>query len=145
LLRAKGAANESAAVGTIRMLDTAQTTYSASYPEKGFARDFATLGPDPHGPGHESSLHAGLIDGALGNSTCAVGAWCTRSGFRFMLKAVCLQETCMNFVVVGTPVESSQGTRSFCSTSDGVVRFKVGPTLTQPISVSQCRTWQPLR
>jgi hypothetical protein len=145
LLRAKGAANNSAAVGTIRMLDTAQAAYSATYPEKGFARDFATLGPDPRGPGHESSLHAGLIDEALGNSTCTVGAWCTRSGFRFMLKAVCLQETCMNFAVAGTPVESSQGNRSFCSTSDGVVRFRVGPTLTQAISVSQCRTWQPLR
>ena len=34
--------------------------------------------------------------------------------------------------------------RSFCSTSDGVIRFKSGPPLTSSLSVSECREWQPL-
>jgi len=145
VLRTKSSANESAAVATIRMLDVAQVTYSSTYPQEGYARDFATLGPDPRGTGYESSHHAGLIDTELGNSTCTVGAWCAKAGFRFMLRAMCLQEKCLNYVVVGTPVEGNEATRSFCSISDGVVRYKIGPPLSGPVSVSQCRTWLPLR
>ncbi len=145
LLRAKIAANESSAVGTMRTLDTAQITYSFMYPQKGYARDLATLGPGPRGSGAESAEHASLIDATLGNASCAAGAWCTKSGFQFRITAVCKQQLCMEFVVVGTPVTSNEGTRSFCSTSDAVVRFKTGPPLTSPVSVSGCHAWSPLQ
>jgi hypothetical protein len=146
LLRARSAANESAAVAMIRNLDTAQITYAMTYPQKGYARDLASLGPDPRGTGFESLRHAGLIDYALGNATCTAGVWCTHSGFRFTLKASCVQQQpCKNFVVMGTPIASDRGSRNFCSTADGLVRFELGPPLTEPITASQCRTWEPLR
>jgi hypothetical protein len=48
LLRAKIAANEASAAGSIRTIVTAQVTYASLYPERGFAPDLATLGPDPN-------------------------------------------------------------------------------------------------
>jgi type IV pilus assembly protein PilA len=45
LLRSRMAANNSAAVGTIRSVNTAQVTYATSYPLSGFAGSWAQLGP----------------------------------------------------------------------------------------------------
>ena len=145
LLRARIVANESSAVATIRTVNTAQIMYSSAYPQKGFARDLATLGPDPSKVGSPSPDHAGVIDATLGNASCTAGSWCTKSGFRFSLTAVCKQQRCEEFVVVGTPISSSAGSRIFCSTSDAVVRYKTGPPLTSPVSVSECRAWSPLQ
>ena len=127
LLRARMAANEGAAIGMIRTVDTSQLTYSAAYPQRGFAPDLASLGPSPSGTGAKSAEHASLIDAMLGNASCTTGTWCTAHGFRFSVAAVCKQQLCGEFVVVGTPVASNSGGRSFCSTSDGVIRFKTGP------------------
>jgi TonB family protein len=145
LLRARNAANEASAVGTIRTINTAQVIYSSSYPQKGYARDLATLGSDPRGAGVASADHASLIDATLGNASCTAGAWCAKSGFQFRVTAICKQQRCKEFVVVGTPVTNSAGTRSFCSTSDGVIRFKVVPPPTSPVSASECQAWPPLQ
>jgi hypothetical protein len=145
LLRARIAANEASAVATIRTANTAQVSYSMTYPQRGFAHDLATLGPDPSGFKKSSADHASFIDATLGNASCTAGAWCTKSGFQFRITAVCKQQRCEEFVVVGTPVGSGTGSRSFCSTSDAVVRFKAGPPLTSPVSVSECLGWPPLQ
>jgi type IV pilus assembly protein PilA len=144
LLRARVAANESSAVGTIRSINTAQIAYAATY-RKGFARDLATLGPNPNGASTPSSLHAGMIDAPLGNASCTAGSWCTKSGFRFMISPACKRLRCDEYVVVGTFENSTTGLRSFCSTSDAVIRFKIGPPLTSPLSLSECREWTPLQ
>lgn len=143
LLRARMAANEASAVGTIRTANTAQVIYSNTYPQKGYARDLATLGPGPSGAGAPSANHASVIDATLGNASCTAGSWCIKSGFRFTITAVCPGQRCDKFVVVGTPATSSTGSRSFCSTSDAVIRFKIGPPLTSPVSVTECQTWTP--
>jgi hypothetical protein len=145
LLRARIAANESSAVAMIRTANTAQVAYSSEYPRRGFARDLASLGPDPRGADRFSADHAGLIDGTLGNASCTAGRWCPKSGFQFSIAAVCHQQSCDEYVAVGTPVTSSTGSRSFCSTSDGVVRFKTGTPLTSSVSVAECQAWAPLR
>ena len=145
LLRARTAANESSAVATIRTANVAQVTYSTMNPQRGFAHDFASLGPDPLGPGSSSPDHASVIDATLGNASCTAGAWCEKSGFHFSINMACGKQRCSEYVVVGTPVSGSTGTRSFCSTSDGVVRFKSGPPLTTPVSASECRLWPPLQ
>ena len=144
MLRARIAANEASAVGSLRTVNTAQVTYATMYPPRGFARDLATLGPGPYGTGAESAERAGLIDATLGNPSCTAGSWCTKSGFRFRLTAVCKQEVCKEFVAVGTPLASSTGTRSFCSTSDGVIRFKAGEPLTSMLTVPECQAWTPV-
>jgi hypothetical protein len=147
LMRARMAANESSAAGTMRVLVTAQLAYFSSYPDKGYATDLASLGPDPHGPDHSSPQHASLIDAALGNPGCASGAWCSKTGYNFRLTGDCklAAQVCREFVAVATPMSSSTGIRSFCSTSDGIVRYKIGPPLTSPITPSECRQWAPVR
>jgi type II secretory pathway pseudopilin PulG len=146
LMRARTAANEASAVANIRTVNVAEIGYFAQYSEKGYAADLATLGPDPRGPSFQSPEHASFIDATLGNASCTAGAWCPKSGYNFRLTAVCKLPVpgCKEFVVVGTPLTSSTGTRSFCSTSDAVVRYKIGPPLNSSISPSECRTWAPL-
>jgi type IV pilus assembly protein PilA len=145
LLRARIAANESSAVANMRIANTAQVIYSSSYPQRGFARDLASLGPDPRGTGSLSVDHASVIDATLGNASCTAGTWCTKSGYQFSITAVCKKQRCEEYVVVGTPISSNSGTRNLCSTSDGVVRYRSGPPLNSPVSVAECRAWSPLR
>ncbi|MGA2376490.1 MAG: hypothetical protein ABSF72_13290 [Candidatus Sulfotelmatobacter sp.] len=147
LMRARMAANESSAVATMRTVVVAQIGYFSTYPARGYATDLATLGPDPRGPSFQSPEHASFIDAALGNAGCTSDAWCPKSGYNFRLAAECklAARGCKEFVAVATPTGSTTGTRSFCSTSDGVVRFKVGPPLTSPIGPSECRKWAPVQ
>jgi hypothetical protein len=144
LLRSRMAANEASAVGTVRTVNVAEIAYSATYPERGYAPDLATLGPDPSGNVHDSAEHSGMISEALGNPSCTSGAWCTKSGYRFSLTAACKQRFCNEFVVVASPVDSGSGVKNFCSTSDGVVRFNSAPPLASPVQVSECSAWPPL-
>ncbi|MGC1607014.1 MAG: hypothetical protein WA748_15920 [Candidatus Acidiferrum sp.] len=145
LLRSRIAANEASAVGSMRTVNTAEVTYSGLYPQRGFAPDLATLGLDPHGPVPGSPEHAGLIDETLAKPSCTAGAWCTKSGYRFAVKSICLQHQCVNYVVVATPIDTNAGIRSFCSTSDGVIRYKPNTELTSPVSASECKAWTPLK
>lgn len=145
LLRAKIAANEASAVGSLRTVNTAQIVYATTYPERRFAPDLATLGPDPRKENATSAEHANLLDATLGDSSCTAGAWCTKAGFRFSLAAAsCKQVRCTQFVVLATPLSSSTGARSFCSTSDGVIRFKPGEPLTSMLTVAECQAWTPI-
>jgi type II secretory pathway pseudopilin PulG len=73
LLRARTAANESSAVANVRTATTAEITYQATYPQNGFAADFAALGSDPGRPNEYSPRHAGLIEPTLGNPSCTAG------------------------------------------------------------------------
>ncbi len=145
LLRSRTAANEASAVGSLRTVNTAEVTYAATYPERGFASDLAKLGGIAVPANAISSDHAGLLDESLASATCTGDAWCTKSGYHFRVKAVCLQHQCVDYVVVATPADNNTGARSFCSTSTGVIRYKSGSPLTAPISVAECKTWSPLR
>lgn len=138
LLRSRVAANEASAVGSMRTLNTAQVTYAATYPEHGFAPYLANLGGSTGAP---SAEHAGLIDASLACSE----TWCERSGYRFHINAVCLQGQCAEYVALAVPSNSNTGQRSFCSTSDGVIRFKMGPAPTGPVRPPDCRKWAPLQ
>jgi type IV pilus assembly protein PilA len=144
LLRSRIAANEASAVGSVRTVNTAQVTYQGSYPQRGYAPDLATLGRDSRKPVSYSEGHAGLISETLANESCAGGAWCTKSGYRFTVRSICKQRLCKEYVVVATPVDGNTGTRNFCSTSDTIVRYKPGSPLASPLSVAECKAWSPL-
>lgn len=144
LLRARIAANEASAASNIRTANVAQLSYSGTYPNKGYARNLAMLGPDPQNPGRLSSQHAGLVDESIGGPTCSGVTWCEKSGYQFKMTAVCTAIKCNEYVVVGIPLNSNTGAKNFCSTSDGVVRFKADPLPTKSVSAAECRTWQPL-
>ena len=145
LLRSKIAANEASAVGMTRTVNTAEVMYEATFPKRGYAPDLASLGPDPRQPTANSPDHANFINEILGNASCTGAAWCTKSGYQFRLTAACKLHLCTEYVVVATPLNANTGTRSFCSTSDGVIRLKAGPPLTAPVSVSECRAWAPVQ
>ena len=145
LLRSRIAANEASAVGSLRSVNTAQVTYAATYPDRGFAPNLATFGSDPHAPTTTSPEHAGFLDKSLAGATCTGDAWCTKSGYHFRVTVAGKLQPRKEYLVVATPVETNTGTRSFCSTSDGIIRFKFGPPLTSSISVSECRAWPPLQ
>ena len=144
LIRARVAANESSAVAMVRTANTAQIAYSMTYPQKGYAHDLATLGPNPDGTNNLSSRHAGLIDSTLGNSTCTAGVWCSKSGYRFTITTSCKLQNCKEYVVTATPESSSTGTRNFCSTSDALVRFQFGAPMSAAVTAAECRKWPPL-
>jgi len=144
LMRARTAANESSALGTLRSAITAEITYKATYPDVGFARDFARLGSDNTGSKNTSPQHAGLVDSTLANPSCTSGAWCTKSGYRFTIKAMCVAQSCMDYVAVATPDSGTTGSRNFCATSDGVVRFQVGEPLKVAPTISECKRWARL-
>lgn len=145
LLRARISANEASAVAMVRTANTAQITYAVAYPQQGYARGFANLGPDPNGSNTPTPQHAGFIDSTLGDSTCTAGAWCTKAGYRFTITSTCKTQRCRDYVVTATPVNASSGSRNFCSTSDAVVRYQVGPPLQSPLAAAECHSWPPLR
>src|SRR5580693_5410168 len=64
LLRAKMAANEASAVGSLRSYSYAMGAYSAKCPKIGFPRSLANLGP-----GRGDCEQAELLDNSLGTST----------------------------------------------------------------------------
>lgn len=145
LLRSRTAANEAAAVGSVRTLNTAEITYAATYLERGYAPNLAALGTDPVNPAAVSPQHAGFLDQSLGNDSCTGDAWCTKSGYHFRVKAICKLHKCDEYVAVATPVDTNTGVRSFCSTSDGVIRYKMDATPASPVTVSVCKSWPPLQ
>ena len=143
LLRSRIAANEASAVGSVRTINTAQVTYAVTYPNKGFAKSLSAVGPDPRGLSFSSPEHAAMIDGAL---ACPGEGWCTKSGYRFRLvTSPCRTGPCKEYTVTATPVSTGTGTRNFCSTSDGIIRYKIGEPLAEPLNVTECQTWMVLR
>jgi hypothetical protein len=145
LLRSRMAANEASAVGSVRTANVAEITYAGTYPQRSYAPDLAALGGDPRNPKADSPQHAGFLDETLGNESCTGDAWCTKSGYHFRVKAICKQHKCDEYVVVATPINDNTGVRSFCSTSDGIIRYKIVSPVTLPVTVSECRTWTPLK
>ncbi|HKV91009.1 MAG TPA: DUF4190 domain-containing protein [Candidatus Angelobacter sp.] len=150
--RAKITANESAAATTVQTINISQATYTTNYPDKGYAPDLATLGSGSSASCSQGTAdHACLLDNILGGTTCTAGAWCTKSGYKFSMnrEGNCpSQENSgneCNYVVVATPVSTGTGRRSFCSTSDGVIRNRYGLPLSQPVDVEECSSWSPIR
>lgn len=113
-LHARMAANESAAVGTLRTLNTAQISYNSTYPTIGFASALTNLAGTTCASTSPSSTSACLIDSVLGNGT--------KSGYLFTLSGVSGTPAAA-YQVVATPVGVNQtGINYFCSFADAVVR-----------------------
>ncbi len=116
LLRSRIAANESSAVGSIRTLNTAQVTYSSTYPNVGFTCTLADLAPPASG--NPTSTTAGLIDNVLASGQ--------KSGYTFAL-GNCTGNPAVTYESTGEPVTVGQtGGRAFCSDQSGVIKFDAG-------------------
>jgi type IV pilus assembly protein PilA len=145
LLRSKVAANEATAVGSLRTVVTAQVTYTSMFPVRGFAPNLATLGPGPEGSTGETARHANLVDASLAGERCIESEWCVKSGYWFRMTASCKQRKCSEFVVKAVPETTSSGTRSFCVTSDGVIRYRVEEPTMEMVSAAACKGWAALQ
>ena len=145
----KDGSHEAAAGASIRTINTAQVTYSVTYPNKGYAADLATLGPGTsetcNDPKSVTEKHACLLDGVLGNASCKSGSWCRKGAYNYSVSATCRFGTCPGYVAVSTPANAESGTKSFCSVEDAVVRVREGSPLASPISAAECKRWLPVR
>jgi type IV pilus assembly protein PilA len=147
VLRARVSANEAAAAATVRTINTAQIAYSTSYPDHGYAPDLATLGPGPSGSCSTGTAQSAcLLNSIVGNSRCTAGQWCAKTGYKFSVSGVCDSAgVCSNYVTAATPqVSGSTGLKSFCSTSDAVVRIRARGTLDTLPTADECAEWPPL-
>ena len=144
LLRSRIAANESSAVGSLRSINTAQVTYSSTFPTQGFANTLTQLGTTNPPTNPPTSASAGLIDGVLG---CGAQP-CTKSGYQVQVNGpAALPRT--DYSAVAKPATQNQsGTRGFCTSTDGVIRFMADGTntnLADSSAVCQGATYTPLQ
>jgi len=102
------------------------------------------LGVDPNDPGVYTPKHAGLLDMALAKPECKVGTWCEKSGYNFTFGQACPRLLCQEFVAIATPVSTSTGGKTFCATSEGVIRYSVMHPFGPSITARECKQWQPL-
>jgi len=143
LLRARIAANEASAVQSIRTTNTAQVTYQSTYPNVGYASTMAILGPGAASCGTPTATNACLLDNLLASATASTKP---KSGYYFTLTAAAAAGGTVNdYTVSGDPASLNQtGVRGFCSSSDGVIRFK-SPGPTGVTTTAGCAALTPLQ
>jgi type IV pilus assembly protein PilA len=115
LEKVQNAASQSGAASTLRMLTTTEVTYTAVYPERGFACNLSVLGgfDNQEGP---SADHAMLIDDALASGN--------RDGYVFSIKG-CDARPASRYRVTAVPADPGLGMRAFWSDESGVLRYSV--------------------
>lgn len=123
LLRSRMAANEASAVGSIRTINVASFTYSATY-GKGLPAELKMLGGQE---GQTPSVEAaGLIDNVLAGGQ--------KSGYTFRYEAFDSDGDGMPdkyFLIAEPVVRGSSGQRSFCSDETGIIRIETSSSCTQ--------------
>jgi type IV pilus assembly protein PilA len=132
LLRSKMSANESAAASSVRTLNTAEVTYSTAYPSVGYADTLDKLGP-PSGGCSDPTL-ATSTTACLADATLACGTPpCTKGAYIYSIQstgAAAGSTVIPDYTIGAVPVGTQQGSKTFCSNPDAVVR-------SEPFSTSQ--------
>ena len=122
LLRARIAANESAAASGIRTINTAEVSYNSTYPAVGYAATIVSLGPGGPAatcPTPPVAATACLIDGVLASGI--------KGGYTYGYTPTVGGGLNTGYQVAAKPTTANQtGVRAFCSFEDAVVR--VDPT-----------------
>jgi prepilin-type N-terminal cleavage/methylation domain-containing protein len=112
-LRSRQRANESSAVASIRVINTAAVTYSMTYPNLGYPASLATLGGA--NPCTASPAQACLIDDLIAQGV--------KSGYSFIWTGDGATPS-VSYLITGTPqVVGSSGQRMFCTDQTGVIRY----------------------
>jgi type IV pilus assembly protein PilA len=131
LIRSKIAANHSAAVSTVRTLNTAEVTYVTYYPGTGYAATIATLGPGGAVCGAPNAINACIIDATLG---CA-GPSCMKGAYFYQATGgapVGVPPVIPDYTISAIPTGTSSGQFDYCSIPDLTVRAKPDPTAVGP-------------
>jgi type IV pilus assembly protein PilA len=139
LLRSRVAADESAAIDSIRQINRAETAYQAAYPSLGFSGDLTSLGPGGVECHTRSPEHACLLDSKLASASSPGHS---RGGYWFLVTPGSKDPNgVLSGYLVGSAaaVYNQSGVRDFCSTEDGVVHFRVPHQQSSPVtSASDC-------
>lgn len=119
LLRARIAANESAAASGIRTINTGEISYASTYPTVGYSASLTVLGPGgvtTPCPTPPTSAASCVIDGVLASGT--------KQGYNYTYTPSGVAPE-VAYQVKNVPAQPNQsGVRSFCSFEDAVVRFQ---------------------
>ena len=121
LLRARIAANEAAAVGTLRTMNTAAVTYSSTW-QNGFPPNFASLGG---AVGAATCVAANLLDNVLAKDPA------TKSGYTYVYAGttvfaptVCGSPGFQTYAIHAAPLTpGTTGQRGFCTDESGVIHY----------------------
>jgi type II secretory pathway pseudopilin PulG len=121
LLRAKMAANEATAVGSLRMYNTAALSYAERCPDKGFPASAANLGPGPDNSALGDCSNAKLIEKTLSLPKSI------KSGYVFIYQARDTDSDghVRKSAVSAEPVApGTTGNRHFYTDETGVIRME---------------------
>jgi type IV pilus assembly protein PilA len=123
-LRAKIAANEASAAGSMRTISVSEETYNLAYPTIGYT-DLPTLGGAT--PCSPSSATACMVDSVLTTGT--------KAGYNFVVTPSATNGTPDDqFLITGVPVSLSvTGEKGFCTVENHVIFFisPAGPPATR--------------
>jgi prepilin-type N-terminal cleavage/methylation domain-containing protein len=126
LLRSRMAANEASAVGSLRTINTAEVTYSTTYPAVGFATLAALGGVAPCTAA--TSTSSCLIDSTLSNTA-------VKSGYNFAVVNLTGAPVIVTYNATAVPTAPGQsGQRGFFTDQSGVIRYD--PTGAVPTNAS---------
>jgi len=130
LLRARMAANEAAAISTLRNINSSQVVYYSEFPTTGFAVTLVSLGP----ASPCSVTGACLIDEIVG---CAAEP-CTKGGYQYFMTSDTAGATPRTtYAATATPLRFGQsGSRNVCSTEDGILRQGVASVATLTVGLT---------
>ena len=124
LLRARMAANEASAVGSMRTYVTAIIAYAEQCPKQGYPNSAVKLGP-----GGGDCEHANLVDDTLGTDAAVKSGYV----FHFQPGATDEQGRIVSYQLTADPVkQDNTGSRHFFVDETGVIRVdKAGPASTE--------------
>jgi type IV pilus assembly protein PilA len=140
LMRARMAANDSSAAGSLHDVNIAEAAYFGAYNTVGFPATLVPLGGAV--PCAPSIATACLID----NNLATNGGGNGKSGYSFAATGSASGGSLVNqqFYVTGTPLSSLTGTRSYCSFDDLVIRLQPPGNITLVGSYGACQLLGPM-
>jgi type IV pilus assembly protein PilA len=143
LLRARMSGNEASAIGSLRALNSAESTYASSCAQGNYATTLVALGTPPVAGGQA------FISPDIATATTAA-LFVVKSGYTVTLGAAGLAAvvgvtSCHTaplpvfpgYGINADPVSTSTGTRFFASDNRGTIFFDNAATIVQPIPAAQ--------
>jgi hypothetical protein len=113
LQKSQNNASESSAIGNLRTLNTAEISYAASFPDRGFTCKLSELGG--FSPGSKPTPeHALLIDDSLSSGK--------KNGYVFLIRG-CDVRPASKYQATAVPADPESGMKAFCSDESAIVRY----------------------
>ncbi len=133
LLRARIAANQSAAVSTLRNINNSQAAYISQYAATGFADTLVKLGPGSPC----DATHACLVDEIVG---CASQP-CPKGGYKYYLVSSTSTAPIPDYTSSTTPLSwAGTGLENYCTSDDAILKRQLNPAgqLGGPVQRATC-------